>query len=245
MIIIKLIGGLGNQMFQYAAGRSLAHKLGTGFKLDISYFPKEGVTKRQYRLGIFNIQENFASQWEVQVARLFRKNYLEGYWQSEDYFSDISDLIKKEFTFKNKPRRAIAENSVSLHLRRGDYVTNPKVSHQYFVCDNNYYETAARIISKKLKDPKFYIFAEYLEDFIWAKNNLNLGKKVVNIHYKDYEDLQLMSMCKHNIIANSSFSWWGAWLNNNPGKIVIAPKRWFKDSSKNIDNLIPSAWLKI
>lgn len=290
MIITKLIGGLGNQMFQCAAGRRAAYVNNTSLKLDITGYENQvGITPRKYALNIFNIQENFASINEINklkkntfIQKILKKihpvftnksyvrekvhnfdpdilkisdnTYLEGYWASEEYFKDIEDIIRKEFTLKNKPdainQKMISRikncDSVSIHIRRGDYVNDKKTNQFHGVCDLNYYLRAIALIAKKVKSPKFFVFSDDIE---WAKQNLLLKFPCIYVEHntgkKDYEDMRLMSYCQHNIIANSSFSWWGAWLNKNKDKIVIAPKKWFNDKSINTKDLIPDSWIKI
>lgn len=303
------MGGLGNQMFQYALGRNIALIKNTTLKLDITWFNhfNETTTPRYYNLPKFNIVENLASDKEIKKKIKYRikmgrrhflhnhliankliyikekrfnfdKNilntsddvYLTGYWQSEKYFSSqdkqlfnkkkIKDIIRKEFTLKNKLSnhykkhiqkiKAVGKNSVSIHIRRGDY-TLDTIKNNVGLCPINYYNKALKKISQSIQNPVFFIFTD---DVNWAKNNLKLKypmnfvsyDKINNGHKnKDYEELILMSKCKHNIIANSSFSWWGAWLNNNSNKIVIAPKRWFRNKSLNTKDLIPNTWIKI
>lgn len=290
MIITKLIGGLGNQMFQYAAGRRAAYVNNTSLKLDITGYENQlDITPRKYMLHIFNIQENFASESEINklkknsfIWKVFRKispvfqnysyikekhnyfnpnilnisdnSYLEGYWGSEKYFSDIEDIIRKDFTPKNKPDKATIEliqrikncNSVSVHVRRSDYVMDKKTHDFHGVCGLGYYKKSILLITKKVTNPSFFIFSD---DPNWCKVNLRLQSPTIyvthNLGNKDYEDMRLMSTCKHNIIANSSFSWWGAWLNKNKDKIVIAPKKWFKDKLTDTKDLIPKSWMKI
>lgn len=290
MIITKLIGGLGNQMFQYATGRRMAHFNNTELKLDITGYKNQvGITPREYMLHIFNIQENFASESEINklkknnfVQKILKKihpvftnksyikekghnfdpdilnigdnTYLEGYWTSEKYFRDIEDIIRKEFTLKNKPDevnqkmicRIKSCNSASIHIRRGDYVEDKKTNQFHGVCALRYYLKAVALIAKKVKNPQFFVFSDDLQ---WTKQNLHLEFPYIyddhNAGKKDYEDMRLMSECKHNIIANSSFSWWGAWLNKSTNKIVITPKRWFKDPLIKTVDLIPKSWLKI
>jgi len=180
--------------------------------------------------------------------------YLEGYWQSEKYFKDIEDIIRKDFTFKAKPDEIngrIADvirntESVSLHIRRGDYVANPKVNRDFGVCSPEYYGAAIEKIAKNVKDPHFFVFSD---DIQWAKENLRFA------HPADFmdqngpdmacEDMRLMSLCKRHIIANSSFSWWGAWLCGNPNKIVIAPKKWFNKKELDTRDLIPQGWIRV
>jgi len=286
MIIIKLIGGLGNQMFQYAAGRRAAYVNNTQLKLDITgYDHQVGITNREYMLHIFYINEQFASQKEItacikpvsflsriisrhtssyvkeqyfhfdpKILKPVNNRYLEGYWPSEKYFLDIGSIIRKDFTLKNKPdktniallKRISIYNSVSIHVRRSDYVSDQKTYDFHGVCGLDYYKKAISLIAEKTNNPHFFIFSD---DPDWCKSNFRLQSSTIyvthNLGVKDYEDMRLMSACKHNIIANSSFSWWGAWLNSNPNKIVMAPKKWFCDKSIDTKDLIPQDWIKI
>lgn len=295
MIIVKLIGGLGNQMFQYAAGRRSANINNTELKLDITgYQNQEGITPRKYALNIYNIKEDFADIEEINnfkginqnllkifirklakftkpyfqqsyvVQRFFQFDpnilkvkdgtYLQGHWASERYFKDIENIIREEFTFKKKPdeinknliNKMTCSNSVSIHIRRGDYVLDEKTNKHHGVCNLDYYLDAVDFIVKRVKNPYFYIFSD---DPGWVKQNLKINYPNIvvdhNFRKKDYEDIRLMSNCKHNIIANSSFSWWGAWLNNNKKKIVVAPKRWFNDRLISTGYLISKSWTKL
>lgn len=284
MIITRIWGGLGNQMFEYAFGRNLATAKNTELKLDVSYYAQKN--KRAYGLKYFNIREGIAAPEEIAnlqgggriiglVERLkpyykrriikqkhlyfdssiFRAGinaYLDGYWQSEKYFAGIADIIRREFVLKSEHvnsinkdilRRIENTNSVSLHVRRGDYL---KLKNTFCVCPMDYYRQAVEKISQVVNDPVFFVFSD---DMAWAKENLKINFPVEyvsdNYDLEDYEELILMSRCKHNVIANSSFSWWGAWLNNNPDKIVIAPAKWYSsDKYRNPDN-IPGEWIKI
>jgi hypothetical protein len=176
--------------------------------------------------------------------------YLAGCWQSERYFKDIEDVIRREFTVKIKPdannERTTAlinsVNAVSLHIRRDDYVTNQR----HGTCALAYYQQAVEIISRKVSSPYFFVFCD---DILWAKENLKLKYPTVFISHndaaKDFEDLRLMTQCSHHITANSTFSWWGAWLNKKYDKIVIAPGKWFNDEGINTKDLIPEGWIRI
>ena len=293
MIIVRLIGGLGNQLFQYAVGRYLAEKNESELKIDISEFKTYKLHK--YSLWAFNIQENCASPNEV-IALTVRKQgiaegflrrmlrrpavlpnsyireknfsfepdilnlqdgiYLEGYWQSQKYFLDIDSIIRKEFivktlqTGKNKELsdQISSCESVSYHVRRGDYVSNPDTNRVSGICSLDYYNLSVKYIAERVNNPSFFIFTDEPE---WAHENVNLPYATIIVDWnnadKNYEDLRLMNQCKHNIIANSTFSWWAAWLNQNPDKIVIAPKRWFADEKMNsqTQNLIPEAWVRL
>lgn len=290
MIITKLSGGLGNQMFQYAVGRAVAERNKTNLKIDLSgYEHQVGITPRQYELFLFNIQEDFSTSQENKkikglefnslVKRVLNKLhiklggsnyvvekhhnfdpailklednvYLEGYWQTEKYFSDIADIIRSEFTLKDRYNNLNSEilnkidsyNSVSMHIRRGDYVSNQETSEYHGICSLEYYQKAISLIAKKSPNPVVFIFSD---DLKWCEENLKIDWPIVFVEgNKGYEDLIMMSRCKHNIIANSSFSWWGAWLNNNPNKIVIAPGQWFADKSINTIDVVPEYWIKI
>ncbi len=178
--------------------------------------------------------------------------YLSGNWQSEKYFIESEDIIRKDLTLKNELSNLSKQwigkiescASVSLHIRRGDYVSNPKTNQFHGTCDLAYYQRAISAIAKKINNPEFFIFSDDIE---WAKNNLKIDYPIYFVSDKnipDYEELIIMSKCKHNIIANSSFSWWGAWLNNNPEKIVIAPQKWFNAPTDTSD-LIPEKWIRL
>lgn len=282
MIITALNGGLGNQMFQYAAGRALAFRLNVELKLDLSSYERQTdplVAKRRFSLDNFEITAGIARDEEVEIFKkpkiltgLFNKKtyfkekgmnfnnefqdlsgdvFLDGYWQSEKYFSEIRDILHEEFQLKDKeeltrvfPKELEGSDSVSIHIRRSDYITNPTAANVLGFIGIEYYKKAIDYIRGKIQNPKFFVFSD---DISWVKKNLDTG---VNSYYMegnpDHIDLSLMNLCKNNIIANSSFSWWGAYLNLNPEKIVIAPKNWFKDS-KNYSSLdlIPNTWMQL
>ncbi len=301
MIVTKLQGGLGNQMFQYAIGRHLAYLNDAELKLDISFYNNQSKndTPRRYALDVFNIVESFSTIEDIKknglpnmvskniflriyrkffrnleikkplrertfvnepyfdfcsdILKIKRSVYLSGNWQNEKYFYDIADILHKDFTIKNissnykqvNQQISNSKNSVSLHIRRGDYVHNENTNKYHGVCSLKYYSDAVNSIAKKINAPIFFIFSDDME---WVKKNLKIDFPIVfvsNDKLKDYEELILMSKCKHNIIANSSFSWWSAWLNNNPNKIVIAPKKWFQDPKRAHDNPCPENWIKI
>ena len=180
--------------------------------------------------------------------------YTDGYWQSEKYFSEIRDLLLREFAFKyeqDAKNREIADKikkteSISLHIRRGDYVRNSMTNQVHGLCSIDYYQEAVNYIVRKIPMCHFYIFSD---DHAWVRENFTLDYPFTMVDHNDasrnYEDMRLMSLCHHNIIANSSFSWWGAWLNTNSDKIVCAPKKWFNDPTRNAKDLIPESWVKI
>lgn len=282
MIIVKVIGGLGNQMFQYAVGRHLAYKNQTEFKIDISSFKTYKAWK--YALGHFNIIEEPATDKDIRLFNLkrgfnifFKSNkntlylekvkfefdpgvlkckgsvYLDGYWQSEKYFKDIEKIIKKEFTLKNKPDSENKKmlnlikntNSVCIHARRGDYVTNPIVNKFHGICSIDYYNQCIQIASKRVKNPHFFMFSDEPD---WIRDNIKVDAPVTYITHnapdKGYEDLRLMRNCKNFIISNGTFSWWGAWLSENKNKVVLAPKKWLNIDIETPD-LLPDNWMKI
>ncbi|MBA3004361.1 MAG: alpha-1,2-fucosyltransferase [Desulfurivibrio sp.] len=291
MIIVRIMGGLGNQMFQYAVGRQLATTHNTVLKLDISEF--KNYPLHNYGLSVFNIKELFATPEEIKLLKepesgsltkklkiFFRRPsklgithirekqyhfdpeilampdsiYLDGYWQSEKYFSHIADIIKNEFTIKlsqaaknlKLARQIESCESVSLHVRRGDYVTDEKTNIIHGTCDLDYYEHCIAHLAQRVSLPHFFIFSD---DPDWAEKNIKTTYPVTFVGHngpeKNYEDLRLMSQCRHHIIANSSFSWWGAWLGQHRGTIVYAPKRWFNSPTFNTKDLLPDSWTSI
>lgn len=177
--------------------------------------------------------------------------YLCGYWQSEKYFKDIRSMILKEFTFpedvrektKKLCKKMETENSISIHIRRSDYLLGENARVYGNVCNEKYYENAIAYMTKKIDNPYYYVFTDDLQ---WAKkyfckNNYTIVDE--NRGNNSYIDMYLMSRCRHNIIANSSFSWWGAWLNQNPDKIVLGPKKWFHNHEK--EEIVCEDWIRI
>ncbi len=300
MVIVKLKGGLGNQMFQYACGRALSEKNKSTLFLDLTFLlynpSSSNHTLRNYELNVFNIQERFTllsrlnkkipnsnffyklnskldgvkkrlglikkindkeMGFDKEIFKIKGNICLDGYWQSEKYFKDIEEIIREEFSFRDKPSKLNREviekikktNSVSVHVRRGDYAKNPKTLQTHGLLDIEYYQNAINLIKSQIKKTEFFVFSDDIE---WVKKNLKIGKSVNYISHngldKGYEDLRLMSSCKNHIIANSSFSWWGAWLSENPHKIVIAPEQWFSPEEMkrrgNFDTILED-WIKI
>lgn len=168
--------------------------------------------------------------------------YLLGYWQSEQYFSRFAASIRSDFTFRQPlsgrnavlAERISACSAVSLHVRRGDYVSDPKNLGKHGVCSLDYYRDAIRAISRQVKDPAFFVFSD---DMDWVRNNLDIGAACHFVDHntgpESFNDMRLMSLCRHHVMANSSFSWWGAWLSPFEDKQVIAPKRWFVSRDDN------------
>lgn len=292
MIISNLIGGLGNQMFQYAGARALSIDLDTKLMLDASDFVGYELHHGYELERVFQIPVTIATNadldnllgWQKSklVRRLLRKlpfkligskhlifeptfrywpgiesvndgSYLMGYWQSELYFSHHAATIRNDFSFKSElsPKNAAiashiqSVNSVSLHIRRGDYVSDVKTSSTIGLCSPAYYEQAIAKICERVKHPEFFIFSD---DMAWVRSNFRID---FPCHFVDhnkgldsFNDMRLMSLCKHHIIANSSFSWWGAWLNTSPEKIVFAPQNWFTNGTDASD-LIPADWARL
>jgi len=256
MVTVNLMGGLGNQLFQYAYSRALAAQ---GREVYLTNIQVVNVTDhRVYSLDGFNTVVKLHNPPPIGAAPLYESGLpfdekmldipeptiVYGYFQTEKYFLHIEQQIREELTIKNPPsekaQRLAQEilncNSISLHVRRGDYL---QLQAFHGMVDPEYYTAAIELISKQVSNPKVYIFSD---DPVWCKENL-VGTVVET--GDRFEDMWLMSLCHHNVIVNSSFSWWGAWLNQNPDKIVVAPKKWF--SAKNLDgrDIIPEKWLKL
>ncbi len=208
------------------------------------------------KVGRSYLLENTTGAYDRKFLEVRDNTYLEGWWQCEKYFKEIGETIRKELTIKTKPNAANAKMlkeiggsvSVSLHIRRGDYVSNKNYTKFHGVCGLDYYRRAVSYLSKRVKSPVFFVFSDDPE---WVKKNLKLKYPTVcvahNLGKNDYEDIRLMSNCRHNIVANSSFSWWGAWLNPNPQKIIIAPKRWYADPGvkKKDREIVPKSWIRL
>lgn len=192
--------------------------------------------------------------FDKNIIRIKPNTYIEGYFQSELYFNCVERKLREDFTFREHPDRKNQEmidkikstNSISLHVRRGDYVQKKRFKDMYAECSLDYYKRGVEHIANGLENPTLFVFSD---DIDWARDNITLPYKrvFVNINSGEtsYEDMRLMSLCQHNIIANSSFSWWGAWLNKNPEKIVIAPEKWFNDDKIIQTDVIPKSWVRI
>ena len=234
-----------------------------------------GSTARTYELSCFHLDRftrSVNSKFASRAASFLAKNYeephfhydpgilhlprhavLTGYFQSEKYFKDIRDILLREFVWKKEPQgknlsllKEIQQTpgSISLHIRRCDYMTNENVAKVHGITEMSYYEAGVKAMAQKINNPKFYIFSDEPE---WCRQNLKLNHPTEYISNpgRGSEDMRLMKECRHHIIANSSFSWWGAWMNENPDKLVIAPKKWFSCQEKNTKDLIPASWHKL
>lgn len=187
------------------------------------------------------------------IMEVSHNAYLAGYWQSEKYFSDVAETVRADFTFRLSLSRQNAElaerigqtMAVSLHIRRGDYASNPKANAAHGLCSLEYYRQAVQHVAEHIECPEFFIFSD---DIAWAKSNLKIDFPCwyvdQNQGAESYNDMRLMSLCRHHIIANSSFSWWGAWLNPHPDKTVVAPKKWFANDG-NVEDLFPASWVTL
>ncbi len=211
-----------------------------------------GPISKGWRYLSFKLSRDKNTSFHPAVLNWTGDIYLDGFWQSPLYFDDIRDVLLKEFTLA-KPfsgaGAALAEQikhspAVALHVRRGDYIKNPRVEREFGPCSLAFYKAAMAEIEKTVPNPTYFVFSD---DLPWVKENLPVGDSAVFVKGEgmtDVEDLMLMSMCQHKIIANSSFSWWGAWLNQNHHKVVVAPTPWF-DTQPYDKDLIPKDWLQL
>ncbi|RYE22506.1 MAG: alpha-1,2-fucosyltransferase [Sphingobacteriaceae bacterium] len=300
-VVVKINGGLGNQMFQYAAGRATSLRFNSVLQIETIFFKdilNEGEHKRQYQLNIFpniaalDLQEispknrhkqkkyinssiykaenSLRGKLGIKLAyqHIWEKNlltydpsfqqsnkkahltYLIGDWQNEQYFESVAAIIRNDFSFPTIESGSLnadilsqiyASEAVAVHVRRGDYLL-PGI---HSPVSPAYYQEALSLIRSKVASPKFFVFSD---DINWCRANLGLADACFvehNTGTNNYRDMQLMSSCKHNIIANSSFSWWGAWLNNNPTKIVIAPSMWMPTQAVESSRVVPLSWITL
>lgn len=286
MIIVKIHGGLGNQLFQYSYGLYLSNLLNTEVKYEIQMsFDSKNYTNRSLELGIMGFMVEKASCIDIRKFKFFKKGlkfrierklisrlpflnsnykiennphiiidvpkdnaFYDGYWQNLDMIYKVLPHLKSIISQSNseitqKFNSINIENSVSIHIRRGDYISVKSNSEIFEICKVDYFINAINYIKQNSTNPSFLIFSDDIE---WAK------LQFIGDEYKfmegntAVEDLLLMSLCRHNIIANSTFSWWGAMLNSFEGKIVIAPKKWYVGELNNsINYLLPASWMKL
>ncbi len=303
MIITRLTGGLGNQMFQYAAGLALAEARRTVLKLDVSWFREyaEYESHNRYALSCFNVTEQFADEeevararglaltaaerWSVAVARALRfyryahrhgpaANFhrpptfafypeffaqpdgtcLDGMFQSEKFFAPVSDLLRLHFSFRYPPQpevEAVAARirsgpSAAVHFRRGDYTRNPQFAAEIGVLGPGYYAQAVRALRAKSPAAKLYIFSDDIEAVAQEFRPEGPHEFVRCVRpWHAFDKIRLMSLCDHLAIANSTFSWWAAWLNPAPDKLVLAPDPWFARSPHDSRDLVPAGWTRL
>ena len=290
-VIVRIEGGLGNQLFQYAAARSLADRLGCDLFLDLRGLDENG--DRPFQLNLFEIRASIASSqllnglpdwrasrmgrihsnlsqfapaifsfpvfWPRSFAfdprfdQIRRPVYLVGYWQSEKNFTWNRKRLLQDIRLRNPlPYNTPLLNeisnthSVALHIRRGDYVSNKAAAQFHGLCDLAYYHAA--IDKLKVRIPALHVFV-FSDEPAWAQANLRLDVPTsyvdANTLDKGYIDLELMSHCRHHVIANSSFSWWGAWRCQSLDQLVYAPRRWFADKATDTSDVVPANWNKI
>lgn len=294
-VTVSLYGGLGNQLFQYAAARALATRRDVPLVLDLTWFDQvtslTSVTVRKYALGPFDLSSKFlcsglgatgslgifpeffkrvrrklgfpevrrqysesSFRFDANVLRLATPVWLNGYWQSPKYFDDASDLVRREIGTVRvlSPKSQIlydqirGMDAVCIHVRRGDYVTNKDAAQLHGLCSQEYYRKGVEIAVSNLYSPHCYVFSD---DPDWVKDNFDVGMgfTVVDVNGPEdaHQDLWLMSACKNFVIANSSLSWWGAWLGASGGKKVVCPGRWFANDSIDTSDLFPDDWIRI
>lgn len=295
MVIVRISGGLGNQMFQYAAGKACAVRNQCELKVDLSAYnrpPRGQEAARKFELPVFLGEVPMATTAELATIRQYNENkaykaynrgrkllglqpaytycqervpmhfdpailtstgellYVDGDWQNEKYFSNIADELRRDFTPNdletNTRNAALAQQmagmaSVSLHVRRGDYLNNEV----HKPAPLAYYQAAIERVATQVAQPHFYIFSD---DIAWARANLHFGAAPStfidhNTGLDSYKDLYLMSKCQHHVVANSSFSWWGAWLNWSKQKLVIAPAEWLTFLNVTATDVVPESWV--
>lgn len=291
-VYTALLGGLGNQMFQYAAGRALALRKQVPLKLDTTGFAAYRLHQGFELQRVFSCGIELASRADIRnvlgwqatplVRRVLQKPlcsalrkhafvvephfqywpeinhvpdacYLSGYWQSERYFKDAEAVIRADFSFRqplSSVNEQVAEhmqrvNAVSLHVRRGDYVSDSRTHATHGVCPADYYAAAMQHMAERVDNVHFFVFSD---DMQWVREYLQFEHPVDFMEHNrgeaSHNDMHLMSLCKHHIIANSSFSWWGAWLNPRADKKVIAPQKWFANNNVT-DDLYPPGWTRL
>lgn len=304
MIITKLFCGLGNQMFQYAAGLALAHRRNTVLKLDVSWFSEAKAEAKHERYGLdcFVLDSHFATEQELAWCRGHQRNaaesrfgrllsqiglrryaellptggnwhtqkqfhfypeffdlpdgtMIDGTFQSEKFFEPVAKIVRKHFNFRYKPSREVAAlaeqiegcEAVAVHFRRGDLVSSKRYQVSQAALGMEYYRAAFEQISCKVRTPRFFICSDDLD---FARTCGVCPREAVFVDCVEdsnpFEVLRLMSLCKHFIIANSTFSWWGAWLSENQGKIVTRPDPWFANMPENdTRDLFPEGWISV
>ena len=290
MIIVRIMGGLGNQLFQYASSYSLAKRLNQELMLDTTFFPKQNLrglkldkfnieytdtisdlpflTKiyknrylnkvlRECKLSILPCEENTKYMLETCsdiIPEFYAINedniYIDGYYQSEEYFKEYKESIIRQFTpkytleaeYNDELNKILNCESVAVHVRRGDFLAaqndhNPN----HYLLGEQYYHNALKYVNEQLNNPTFFWFSD---DIDWVKKNFgeNANYRFVSLHTKhpDIDEMMLMKNCKHIIAANSTFSWWASWLNEKEDALHICPKKRYGNL-----HMIPDNWIKI
>ncbi len=283
-VVVGLSGGLGNQLFQYAAGRSLAARLGSSLALDLSHYKGQG-NKRRFELEPFQAHYSVtdAATLRLQLKRLqtlhrltkkitplnavvhavfpqiylerdigFQESWLEismpkylhGVWMSERYFADQADLISADFASLMPP----ATSEIAIHIRLTDYLTIANAAKFKGSCDQSYYAKAIAHFCSLNPKAQFRVFSDDPK----AARYLLPADALLRFHddagETPFQTMMAMAACQHHIIANSTFSWWAAWLNRNPDKTTIAPRHWFSkayEAKHNVSDIIPASWLRM
>jgi hypothetical protein len=297
MVVVQLLGGMGNQMFQYALGRSLSIRNHTSLKVDTSILldhrPGVHAVNRNYDLDIFLAAPEHArpvDRWKYNwhglglagkiagrthqlilgnptfreksfgfdpaVASLSGNIYLAGLWQSFRYFEDVAQVIRDDFRMKALAEgpapemlaRIAGSRAVCLNVRRADYVTHASTAQALGFIGLDYYKDAVQLLRERFEDLEFYVFSDEIE---WCRENFEfLGSRVTYVGH-EYAGpkfswyLELMKACMYFIIPNSTFAWWAAWLGAAPGKVVIAPRNWFRHGRQSGDDLVPPEWIRL
>lgn len=291
-VIVNIMGGLGNQMFQYACGRALSLRTKRKYRIATDQFDGCPMHNGFELTKVFHVDAQEATRDELESLLGWRSHpalrrvlgrpamnwatcsswynephfqycpgimdiagsvYLHGYWQSERYFADVEDRIREDLTFCNQWSdedsavllRMRVQPSISVHVRRGDYTLgkNPNI---YLACDVAYYKTAIGAIQQRVPNARLFVFSD---DPQWVEAYLlpEFGQMEIVKHNqggRSSNDMRLMSQANHHVISNSSFGWWGAWLNQTVDKIVVAPRQWFKDGTGDQD-IVPKSWTRI
>jgi hypothetical protein len=287
MIAVRLMGGLGNQLFQYALGRYVSDLRATGLVLDLGWFAADypdPVHRRTFALeglatsqGRIELSESEIDKLEAQLGRLQRflkasprmnvirernvglfdptvadapdSSLLVGYWQSEKYFSPIAEVLRTEVAgwlahAAPTPDGVVTTDTIGLHVRRGDFVSNPEAAARHGTLDAEYYQRAIAFVCSRTTARRVLVVSDDPE---WAQ--AHLAFRVPTDHLGSADDaltaFAVLGRCVHHVIANSSFSWWAAWLDERPDKIVVAPARWYRDPSLPTADLIPCSWLRL
>ncbi len=266
MITVRLMGGLGNQMFQYACARRLSITLGVPLRLDIGWYDADDLMPHEtYSLGCFRLCPDLhwikgRTHWkrtgrvieershsvDSRVLSGSTRTYLSGFWQNEGYFAEVAPQIRSEFSLRSCLTEETAllieqvgkGQTVSLHVRQAGYADALPAS---------YYLDAVAEMQRRVIDPTFYVFTD---DLAWARRELKLPPRSILVDFlnrgEPWQDLLAMSRCRHHVIANSSFSWWGAWLDPRPDKVVLAPRVWFfQDHQGDAEFRLPAAWTRV
>lgn len=290
MVIVKIMGGLGNQLFQYAFGKYLEIHTQDQVKYDVNvHIKNKNFTQRDLDIDYFKVQlpfcatsekktyvffknEGFFRRIERKLAQKFpylhrhykvQKNahsnefmlesdsYYEGYWQYSEYLDEVREGILQEIKpnalFYEKHasvlRKMQESNSVAIHIRRGDYISIKVNADLFEVCDMEYYAAAMQLIESRISNPRYFVFTQDTE---WAQENFKGNDYEFIQGNSAIDDMLLISFCKNQIIANSTFSWWGAWLNQQENKVVVAPKKWYKGlRNKQTHALFPNTWIRL